>query len=279
MMHWIISSSLRLRILVAALAAVLLIAGARQLRDLTLDAVPEFSPLTIEVQTEALGLSAAEVELLITIPLEADLLNGVPWLQSIQSESMESLSAIEMFFAPGTDLMKARQIVGERLTQAHALPNVSRPPTVLQPISSAGRVMNIGLSSAAVSLIEMSVQARWTIMPRLLGVPGVANVSIWGQRERQVQVQVDPKRLHANGVTLEQVVKTAGEAVWASPLTFLEFIHARHRRIHRYAEPAARSCAIISPIETPEDFARVPVCRHLACAWSTSPTSWRVISR
>ena len=211
MLHWIISSSLHLRTVIIALAALLLVGGMWRLRSLPIDVVPEFSPLSLEVQTEALGLSTSEVESLITVPLEADLLNGVPWLQSIESESITGLSSIEMFFAPGTDLMHARQMVQERLTQAHALPNVSSPPVLLQPVSSASRILNIGLSSPTVSLIEMSVQARWTIVPRLVGVPGVANVSVWGQSNRQVQVQVDPAKLLSKGVTLEQIVKTAGE--------------------------------------------------------------------
>ena len=169
MLQWIVSSSLRLRTVMVALAAVLLFGGIWRLRSLPVDTVPEFSRLSLEVQTEALGLSTSEVESLITVPLEADLLNGVPWLQSIESESISSLSSIEMFFAPGTDMIQARQMVQERLTQAHALPQVSSPPTLLQPVSSASRVMNIGLSSKTVSLIEMSVQARWNIVPRLVG--------------------------------------------------------------------------------------------------------------
>ena len=258
MLNWIVSSSLRLRAIVLAVAAVLLIGGIWRTRDMPLDVVPEFSSLALEVQTEALGLSTSEVESLITVPLEADLLNGVPWLQSIESESITGLSSIEMFFAPGTDLMQARQMVQERLTQAHALPNVSSPPILLQPVSSASRILNIGLSSKTVSLIEMSVQARWTIVPRLVGVPGVANVSVWGQRNRQVQVQVDPRKLHAKGVTLEQIVKTAGEAVWASPLTYLNsstpgaggFIDTPNQRL---------GVRHISPMSTPESFAKVPV--------------------
>jgi Cu/Ag efflux pump CusA len=258
MLHWIVSSSLRLRILVVAFAAVLLSAGIWQLRGTPLDVVPEFSPLSLQVETEALGLSSSEVESLITVPLEADLLNGVPWLQSIESESITGLSSIEMFFAPGTDLMHARQMVQERLTQAHALPNVSSPPLLLQPVSTASRILNIGLSSKTVSLIEMSVQAQWNIVPRLVGVPGVANVSVWGLRKRQLQVQVDPARLHASNVTLEQVVKTAGEAVWASPLTFLNsstpgtggFIDTPNQRL---------GIRHLSPIATAADFAKVPV--------------------
>src|SRR2546422_9015345 len=89
--------------------------------------------------------------------------------------------------------------------------------------------MNIGLSSKSVSLIDMSVLAQWTIVPRLTGVPGVANVSIWGQRNRQVQVQVDPVKLRRNGITLDKVVKTAGEAVWASPLSYLHSSTPRTR--------------------------------------------------
>jgi Cu/Ag efflux pump CusA len=93
---------------------------------------------------------------------------------------------------------------------------------MLNPLSSTGRVMEVGLTSESLSLIEMSVLARWTIVPRLMGLPGVANVSIWGQRKRQLQVQVDPEHLRDEGVTLSQVISTSGNALWASPLTYLE---------------------------------------------------------
>ncbi len=258
MLHRIISSSLHLRTLVVAIACVLLSAGFWKIRDLPLDVIPEFSPLSLRVSTEALGLSTSEVESLITVPMEADLLNGVPWLRSIESDSITGLSSIEMFFAPGTDILKARQMVQERLVQAHALPNVSSPPVLLQPVSSASRIMNIGLSSKNVSLIEMSVQARWNIVPRLVGVPGVANVAVWGLRNRQLQVHVDPLTLHKNGVTLEQIVKTAGESVWASPLTFLNsstpgaggFIDTPNQRL---------GVRHISPTVSAASFAKVPV--------------------
>jgi Cu/Ag efflux pump CusA len=258
MIDRIISSSVSLRILVVAVAAMLLLAGAWRIRDIPLDVIPELSPLALRVKTEALGLSTAEVESLITVPMEADLLNGVPWLRSIESESITGLSSIEMFFSPGTDLLKARQMVQERLVQAHALPNVSSPPILLQPVSSASRIMNIGLSSKSISLIDMSVQARWNIVPRLVGVPGVANVSVWGLRNRQLQVLVDPGKLHSKGVTLEQVVKTAGESVWASPLTFLNsstpgsggFIDTPNQRL---------GVRHISPTVSAESFAKVPV--------------------
>ncbi len=258
MLHRIISSSLHLRTLVVALAALLLIAGFWKIRHMPMDVIPEFSPPTLRVSTEALGLSTSEVESLITVPMEADLLNGVPWLRSIESDSITGLSSIEMFFAPGTDLLKARQMVQERLVQAHALPNVSSPPILQQQVSSASRILNVGLSSKSVSLMDMSVQARWTIVPRLVGVQGVANVSVYGLRNRQLQVLVDPAKLHSKGVTLEQVVKTAGESVWASPLTFLNsstpgsggFIDTPNQRL---------GVRHISPTVSAESFAKVPV--------------------
>ena len=120
------------------------------------------------------------------------------------------------------DLTDARQLVQEQLTQAHANPNVSQPPQMLQPVSSESRVMMIGLSSSKLTPIQQSVLARWTIRPRLMGVHGVANVSIFGLRDRQLQVLVDPDRLRDNDVTLNQVIRTAGNAQLVSPLSFLE---------------------------------------------------------
>jgi Cu/Ag efflux pump CusA len=221
-MRSIVSWSARFRVIVLGIAVAVMVIGGLQLSSAPVDVLPEYGPPVVEVQTEALGLSAEEVEQLITVPLEADLLNGVAWLDSIESKSVQSLSSIVMTFEPGTDPIRARQMVSERLTQAHALPNVSRPPVMLQPLSSANRLAMVSLSSNDLSLIDLSVLARWTIRPRLMGVPGVANVAIWGQRERQVQVLVDPERLAAAHVTLEDVVEATGNSLWVSPLTFLE---------------------------------------------------------
>jgi Cu/Ag efflux pump CusA len=224
MTRWIIDSSLRLRLLVVVVAAGVMAFGIVQLRDAPVDVLPEFTPPYVEIQTEALGLSADEVEQLITVPLEADLLNGVAGVDTIRSESVPGLSSVVMVFRPGTDVYKGRALVQERLTQAHALPNVSKPPLMLNPTSSSSRVLMIGLSDGARKLtpIEKGILARWTIRPRLLGVQGVANVAIWGQREQQLQVQVDPRRLREKHVTLEQIIATTGNAQLVSPLTFLE---------------------------------------------------------
>jgi len=221
-MRWIVGSSLKFRRLIVALAVGLIVVGVVQVRNTKTDTLPEFTPTQVEIQTESLGLSATEVEQLITVPLEQDLLNGVAFLQDIESSSLPGLSSIVMTFEPGTDLLDARQVVQERLTQAHALPNVSQPPQMLAPTSSTSRVAMIQLTSGTESLIDMSVDARWTIRPRLMGIDGVANVSIWGNRDRQLQVRVDPERLHAEGVSLLQIIQTTANSLWFCPLTFEE---------------------------------------------------------
>ena len=221
-MRWLIGWGARNRRPVVGLAVVLVLLAGWQLPRMRTDVLPEFAPPTVEVQTEALGLSAAEVEQLITVPMEQDLLNGVAYLKSLRSKSVPGLSSIELIFEQGTPIAKARQVVQERLTQAHALPNVSKPPQMLQPKSSTSRVMMIGLSSKTLSPIELGVLARWTLRPNLLGIEGVSNVAIFGQRERQLQVQVDPERLAAKGVGLDTVIESTGNALWVSPLTYIE---------------------------------------------------------
>src|ERR1700739_994562 len=257
-MGWIIGSGLRFGRLVVALAIGVLLIGIAQLPAAPGDVFPGFLPTSVEVQTEALGLSAAEVEQLITVPLEQDLLNGVPWLDKIHSASMPGLSAIDLTFQPGTDLYAARQQVQERMTQAHALPNVGSPPIMIQPTAASGRVAMIRLSPSSVSPIDMSVLARWKIKPRLMGVPGVANVAIYGQRDRQLQVQVDPKKLRAEHVSLTQVIETAGNALWVSPLTFVE---ASTPGTGGFFESAGQRVSVqhISPITTPAQLSAVPV--------------------
>ncbi|MGH3022457.1 MAG: efflux RND transporter permease subunit [Gaiellaceae bacterium] len=257
-MQSIVSWSLKFRLLVLLAAAGTMVVGVSQLRNAPVDVLPEFTPGYVEIQTEALGLSAAEVEQLITVPLEGDLLNGVAGIDVIRSQSVAGLSSIVLVTEPGGDLLGARQLVQERLTQAHALPNVSQPPAMLQPLSSSSRVMMVGVRSDELSLIDLGLLARWTIRPRLLGVAGVANVAIWGQREHQLQVQVDPERLRQNGVSLQQVVRTAGNSQLVSPLSFLEastpgtggFVDTPNQRLQ---------VRHILPIARPEGLAQVPV--------------------
>ncbi len=259
MIRSIIGMSLRFRVLIIGVAVGVMAVGIVQLRNAPVDVLPEFTPPYVEVQTESLGLSAQEVEQLITVPLEADLLNGVQGIEVIRSKSVPGLSDIVMVFGHETTLYEARQLVQERLIQAHALPNVSRPPTMINPLSSSSRVMMIGLDPKELSPVEASVLARWTVKPSLLGVPGVANVAIWGSRDRQLQVQVSPKQLEEKGIKLSQVIETAGNAQLVSPLTFLEastpgtggFVETPNQRLQvRH---------VFGQLTTPEGLGQVPV--------------------
>src|SRR5215217_7105727 len=258
MIKWIVSAALRFSRLVVAAAIGILGVGLFQLHNAAVDVYPEFDPPAIQIQSEALGLSAEEVEQLITVPIEQDLLNGIPWLEHIRSRSMPGLSAIDLQFEPGTDIWAARQLTQERMSQAKALPNVGTPPMMIQPTSSTSRVAMVSMRSDTVSEMQMSVLARWQIRPRLMSIPGVSNVSVWGMRDRQLQVQVDPQRLHARKVTLTQLIESTGNALWVSPLSFVEastpgtggFVETPNQRL---------GVQHIQPIATPDQLANVAV--------------------
>lgn len=247
MMTWLVSTSLRLRVVVVALMAVVLIVGIRMIRGTPLDVFPEFAPPYVEVQTEAPGLSTAEVEALVTVPIE-NALNGTPWVQTSRSKSVLGLSSVVLFFKEGTNLQAARQMVQERLALvAEALPDVAHSPVMLSPLSSTSRALKIGLSSETLSQMEMTTLAKWTIRPRLMSIAGVANVAIWGQRDRQLQVLVDPDRLRAHNVTLGRVQQAARDAVELAGGGYLDTPNQRLAVSH------------ISPIATAEDLAQVVV--------------------
>ncbi|MBC8352301.1 MAG: efflux RND transporter permease subunit [Planctomycetes bacterium] len=251
MLRVIVQSSLRQPFLVLALAAAMLVIGYRNLRNAPLDVFPEFAPPLVEIQTEAPGLSTEEVESLVTVPLE-NALNGTPDLKTIRSKSVLGLSSIRLIFQEGTDLMQARQLVGERLSiEASRLPTVAMPPVILSPLSSTSRVLKIGIWSEKdeqgndlVSQMEMSELARWTIRPRLMSVSGVANVAIWGQRDRQYQVLVDPERLRSHNLLLADVERAAGDAALVSGGGFIDTPNQRLAVRH------------VSTIVTAEDLAR-----------------------
>src|SRR5437763_4924799 len=258
MFRAVVDAGIRFRLLVLLGAAVLLVVGVSQLHKAPADVLPEFNQPTVTIQTESLCLSASEIEQLITVPTEQNLLNGVRDLEAIRSNSIPSLSVIELRFKRATDLGTARQLVQERLSQSPALPSVAQAPQMLQPVSSTPRVMMVGLSTRRLSDIELSVLARWTIRPRLLGLPGVANVAIWGLRDRQLQVEIDPKRLHDHHLTLAQIIKTTGNAQLVSPLTYLD---ASTPGSGGFIDGPAQRLSIqhILPFGTPSKLAQVPI--------------------
>jgi CzcA family heavy metal efflux pump len=258
MMRWIVRSSLRFRFLLVGVAGGLLFFGTSKLSHTPVDVFPEFAPPRVEIQTVCLGLSAAEVESLATIPLE-QALNGVAHLDIMRSKSVSQLSSIELIFELGTDLITARQEVQERMAViAPSLPTWAAPPFMMPPVSATSRVMKIGMTSDKYSLTDMSMISYWTIRARLLRVPGVANVAIWGERLKMPQVQVDPQLMKANDVSLDAVMEVTANALDAGLLRFADgarigtggFVETSNQRL---------GVRHILPITTPETLAQVPV--------------------
>ena len=136
MMRHVVGWSLHFRYVVVGIAAAMIFFGIGQVTTMPVDVFPEFAPPRVEVQTACHGLSAAEVESLVTIPIE-ETLNGVPRLSVMRSKSVSQLSSIVLIFEAGTDVIEARQLVQERLALVTpGLPTWARPPVMIQPLSS-----------------------------------------------------------------------------------------------------------------------------------------------
>src|SRR4030095_1586768 len=150
-------------------------------------------------------------------------LYGVPGLDVMRSRSVPDLSDIVLVFKPGTDLIKARQLVNERLQSVYpTLPTWAAPPVMIQPLSSTSRAMKIGISSETIDIKDLSMLAYWKIRSRLLDVPGVANAPIWGERIKMPQVQVDQARLQTHNVALEEFMYVTADARDVGLLFFSE---------------------------------------------------------
>ncbi len=231
-MKWLISTAMEMRVLVVTLAIVLILIGIRTAKDTRLDVFPEFAPPRVEIQTEAPGLSVEEVDSLVTLPLE-NALNGTPLVTLLRSKSVLGLSSITLFFEKGTNLNTAHHLVQERLTaEVERLPAVAHPPVILPPLSSTSRVLKIGMSSNTMSQMDMTELAKWIIRPRLMALEGVANVAIWGQRDRQFQVLVDPERLRLHNVTLDSVLKAAQDSTTLGAGGFIDTPNQRLAVFH-----------------------------------------------
>ena len=257
-MQRIVATSLRFRWIVLFLAAATLAVGFVQIPETKVDVFPEFAPPRVEIQTIALGNSSNEVEELITVPIENQL-NGIEGLEDLRSKSVAQLSSIQLFFSRDTDELRARQLVAERLSQITAtLPTWASPPFMMPALSATSRIMKIGLSSDTVNLTDMSDIAYWKIRARLLRVPGVAQVAIWGERLPQRHVQVDPAKMAAEDVTLQQVMDTSADALDAGLLRYSDgavvgtggFIESGDQRL---------SIRHVQPITGPEQLAEVPI--------------------
>jgi CzcA family heavy metal efflux pump len=257
-MRRIVATSLQLRWIVLFLAAGVLALGFVQIPESKVDVFPEFAPPQVEIQTIALGNSSNEVEELITVPIENQL-NGIEGLTDLRSKSVAQLSSIRLIFTPGTDELRARQLVTERLAQITAtLPTWASPPFLMPALSATSRIMKIGLTSPSIDLIDMSTIAYWKIRARLLRVPGVAQVAIWGERLPQRHVQVDPQKLAAHDVTLQQTMDAAADALDAG---LLRYSDGAVVGTGGFVETAGQRLNIrhVQPITGPEQLAQVPV--------------------
>ncbi len=206
MFKWLLERSLSQRLLVLIASAVLMGWGAFTLSRTPVDVFPDLNKPTVTVMTEAGGMAAEEVEQLITIPLES-VMNGLPGVEGVRSTSSAGLSFLYVTFDWSVDIWRARQMVTERLSAMEE----GLPPGVVPrmgPVSSVmGEILQIAIpvDETRTSLMAVREYADWVLRPRLMSVPGIAQVIPIGGEVRQFQVQPDPQRLAALGLTHEQL--------------------------------------------------------------------------
>jgi CzcA family heavy metal efflux pump len=222
MINQVILWSLHNRLVVLALAALLIVFGVRTARQAPLDVFPDFAPPQVIIQTEAPGLSPEEVEQLISLPLESAL-NGTSDLETIRSSSAVGLSVITCIFEAETDIFRARQLVSEKLQVARSrLPEIANEPQMMPISPPVGTLLRISLTSEKTSPMDLRTLADWTLRPRVLAVPGVSQVTIFGGEAKQYQVIADPARLKDYKVTLAEVMRAAQRANQNAGAGFLD---------------------------------------------------------
>src|SRR5260370_760434 len=228
MLRAILEFSLRFRGIVIALACLAVLYGLYATEHARLGVFPEFAPPQVTIQTEGPGLSPEQVETLVTQRIENALI-GTAGLESIRSSSIQGLSVVTITFSEGTEIYRARQMVGERLLEITSqMPQGVAAPIIAPLTSATSTIMAIGLTADARSAMELRTIADWTVRPRLLAVPGVAKVSIYGGGERELQIQVDPARLLGHGVSIDEVISAARASTGVRVAGFVE---TRNQRV------------------------------------------------
>lgn len=227
MLNRIVRFSLRYRGIVIALAFALLGYGLYSLSRAKYDVFPEFSPPMVTIQTEAPGLAPEQVEMLVTTPIETGIY-GVPGIKSLLSGSIQGLSVVTVTFQSGTDIYRARQLVAEQLTTvAGKLPQGVQAPVMTPLTSSTSIVLALGLRSDKLSQMQLRTIADWTVRLRLLAVPGVAGVTVFGGDVRQYQIQFIPERLVQYSLSVDDVLKAARHATAIEGSGFIDTSNQR----------------------------------------------------
>ncbi len=222
MLNALVRFSLRFRGIVIALACALLAYGLYSLSRAKYDVFPEFASPQVVVQTSAPGLSPEQVETLITQSVE-NALNGVDGIQAMRSNSIQGLSVVTIIFPPSSDIYRDRQAISERLTTlVGKLPLGASTPLMVPLTSSTGDLMTIGIASEKHSLMELRTLADWTIKQRLLAVPGVAKVAVFGGEVRQFQIQVSPEKLIQYNLSVDDVLNAARRATGVKGAGFID---------------------------------------------------------
>lgn len=228
MLAAIVRFSIRFRGVVIALAFLLMAYGVYEIPRAGLDIFPEFSPKLVIIQTESPGLSAEQVEILVTQQIE-NALGGLINLDHMRSESIQGLSIVTVVFEERSDVYRNRQLVAERLAGISSrLPEGVHQPVIVPLASSSATVLTIGIASDTHNLMELREMADWTIVPRLLSVPGIADVNVFGGDIRQLQVQIDPEKLKVFDTSIHEVVIAASQA---TAIKGAGFIENRNQRI------------------------------------------------
>jgi CzcA family heavy metal efflux pump len=208
-MYWLVGLCLRRRGAVAALTLLALVLGTWGAIQAPLDVFPEFVPPSVEIQTEAPGFAPEQVEQLVTKPIE-NAVNGAPGLATIRSTSIPGLSVINITFRDGVNLYNARQGISEFLSELSGrLPAGVATPKLSPLVSSTKDLLMIGLVSDKVDAYTLRDRAEWLLEPRLLAVPGIAHVLIYGGAVRQVEIQPDLQKLTSYGFTLTDLADAA----------------------------------------------------------------------
>ena len=213
MLRSLVGLSVRHRGIVIALSVILLLFGGNVGLRGRLDVLPEFVPPQVSVQTEAPGLAPEQIEALVTRPIE-NALSGIPATERVSSESIAGLSVVNVVFDDSADVYLARQGVAERLAELSGrLPAGVAAPRMSPLTSSTMDLLKIGLLSSRLSPQQLRDVADWELRPRLLAVPGVARITVYGGEQQQIQIELDPARLAAADISALDVLAAARTAL------------------------------------------------------------------